>query len=99
MKHTPGPWTTDGYSIGIAKGTIAQMYRPGDATGRGLTQGEQEANAHLIAAAPDLLAAAEAIRAFVVAADRSERGDPCAIPEEMLRALLDAHQKAQGGGA
>lgn len=60
--HTPGPWTTNGYSIGVPAGTIAHMYRPGDASCRGLTQAEQVANARLLCAAPDLLAACKWLR-------------------------------------
>jgi len=61
-KHTPGPWTTnrtsdtsEGRSIGTAKGSIALL------TEDRYTASEQTANARIIAAAPDLLAAAERV--------------------------------------
>lgn len=68
INHTPGPWTTDG---GIYVQTI---YTPTDGgkpfyhtiarTDQPLVPpGQQGANAHLIAAAPDLLAACEGILA------------------------------------
>lgn len=56
QKHTPGPWTVShesGY-IGTAGGTICIMYRPADRSGRGHTATAQEANARLIALAPEL---------------------------------------------
>ena len=68
--HTPGPWTAHsgsvykdgpnvwpkGDDLGIP---IARMDRE---AGNGTWPPERDANAHLIAAAPDLLAAAEAVR-------------------------------------
>jgi hypothetical protein len=58
-QHTPGPWYYDGISgtdahiIHVCEGEIAEAFR--DAVGAG----PAEANARLIAAAPDLLAALE----------------------------------------
>lgn len=69
--HTPGPWSysksTDGwsYTINIHQAENAE-YTPdwsdvAFCTCKGERQGIQEANARLIAAAPDLLAALELI--------------------------------------
>lgn len=63
-KHTPGPWkatrdprTEYNYTIGCKKGILAFT----DSAGCSLTPEEIEANARLIAAAPDLLAALQAL--------------------------------------
>ncbi len=62
VKHTPGPWTDKGGSAGAVwagNEFIASVYpnaQPGwDGYGRFDRQDETEANARLIAAAPDLL--------------------------------------------
>lgn len=51
--HTPGPWRTDGWTI-IAGNAINIAYTR---TAIAEREEEQQANARLIAAAPDLLAA------------------------------------------
>jgi hypothetical protein len=63
MSHTPGPWDVDDdtmeiFSItpGHSTGWIAKVLGNDD-NGRPLTPDEMAANARLIAAAPDLLAA------------------------------------------
>lgn len=64
VKHTPGPWTDKGGSAGAVwagNEFIASIYpnaQPGwDGYGRFDRQDETEANARLIAAAPDLFEA------------------------------------------
>ena len=58
LEHTPGPWRVEGDHlsqkdiVSIDEFVVAQ-------TVGGLEDGEEDANARLIAAAPDLLAAAE----------------------------------------
>lgn len=58
-KHTPGPWTADGedsdWEINFNGISIAEVY--------------DEADARLIAAAPDMLAALEAVEADYIKAD------------------------------
>jgi hypothetical protein len=64
MKHTPGPWGysndlnrnsgTPGYSVGVAGQQIAEIDHTDTAMGR-----DAEANARLIAAAPEMLEALE----------------------------------------
>lgn len=105
--HTPGPWAahfthpedscayvkTEGYPRGIYAGEVSILY------------GEKErrnANAHLIAAAPDLLAAAEAHLAWTWAEDQhdlatfSERMELCSYAEWLTRRAVD---KASGAAA
>lgn len=55
-KHTPGPWVIINHQIGGADGKEV-----GNAFAPGRPAVEQEANARLIAAAPDLLEALESI--------------------------------------
>ena len=72
MKHTPGPWYLNlpsnqmgDYLINdIDRSSVAQIYR------NGLNDGSDEANARLIAAAPELLAACQA---FVEAWQKSSQ--------------------------
>ena len=75
MKHTKGPWATDKLPHGIAishgkNGRITFLhnhiddymgYRCGSICSQNKTQEEVEANANLIAAAPELLEACEAV--------------------------------------
>lgn len=93
--HTPGPWkaATAGSSIvGIPvvgpKGrAIASLhFSPEGVPGREPYNAEQLANAQLIAAAPDMLAALKKI---------VSEGDFTA-PEGMKRIALDAIAKAEG---
>ena len=66
-KHTPGPWHCIGGAVyrdgnaGEPTGPIAFMCRDERATLAGIHPTERDANARLIAAAPDLLAACVAL--------------------------------------
>lgn len=70
-KHTPGPWLTDRNNVHT--GQIATVHHcigndwieiwTDKWAETGLGEGEQEANARLIAAAPDLLAALQSVLA------------------------------------
>jgi hypothetical protein len=103
-RHTPGPWriygpehdTLGGRSLTILAGTgkarfgVAQIriINPNDAL-------EASANANLIAAAPDLLAAAETVLAGL-----NERIDAATDRTPVfagIAALSDAIHKARGG--
>ena len=71
-KHTPGPWAyhnTPTPFIHVAAGglPICQIYT---STAHGQSMGEQFANAHLIAAAPELLEALQ----FVMTASGEQLG-------------------------
>lgn len=57
-KHTPGPWATDGGDTVVAMGNQIVVTAPAP---DGASREEMKANARLIAAAPDLLAALKAI--------------------------------------
>lgn len=72
-KHTPGPWafhswTASGKQFGIETADhrhgIASI-RPNDTASSLLSMEQHEANARLIAAAPDLLAACQAVMEFL----------------------------------
>ena len=83
--HTPGPWTERylkdyGRIVEVADGKLA------DVMVRGICGDESEANARLIASAPDLLSACEATReqfAAYIESDEPEGEDY----EEALKAL------------
>lgn len=54
MKHTPGPWKTEGWGniiVNDSEGNTLCLYP------QGATHKQTQANAHLIAAAPELLEA------------------------------------------
>jgi hypothetical protein len=103
MKHTPGPWTYLRMKLGPKqKDRRCGFVINGPDTGNPLPVrvcdlrvpagidgfGEGEANARLIAAAPELLAALQAV------ADYWAGGD---IPPDIDAAMRDAIAKAQGG--
>ena len=59
-KHTPGPWVWEHWQMGLTaqNGTSVLAYYDYEGMSlHGKTEDEHEANAHLIAAAPDLLEA------------------------------------------
>lgn len=59
-QHTQGPWQVNSGAVFSEKGApIATMVRNETATAAGIYPVERDKNAHLIAAAPDLLAACE----------------------------------------
>jgi hypothetical protein len=61
MKHSPGPWRNDKYHIlDDANNTVALIGYYVDGTGDDVL--ESDANASLIAAAPEMLAALEAAK-------------------------------------
>lgn len=100
-QHTPGPWRS---SVEREPGIFAQSYRitANDAMGyermiarqpTGLGA-DDEANAHLIAAAPDLLAACRAAEAWIVQMERSGAITQTREPIATLRAAI---AKTEGG--
>ena len=67
-KHTPGPWVRDCWDIlGNAKGNgggtghVCEVSRPNEGDEKYWEDGEADANARLIAAAPDMLEALQAV--------------------------------------
>lgn len=75
-KHTPGPWEADHSDIWSRSGKkfIAATMEDGEAF-KGVSLAEAEANARLIAAAPELLAALKACRAALDAVIENNDGD------------------------
>jgi hypothetical protein len=57
--HTPGPWKTEGRDVQTADGLITVAIAHGPVGEWQKVRTEHEANARLIAAAPDLLEACE----------------------------------------
>jgi hypothetical protein len=86
--HTPGPWSSD-----FPNGDDWIRTEDGDAIVRiGFNQEHREANAHLIAAAPELLEALKAIT------HRTDLGTALfhKLTEEHAEAALAAIAKAEG---
>lgn len=93
-KHTPEPWIFDIHegTFYIFTRDEMEMVADGDpdkpsiarmrGVGRGASTEEQEANAALIAASPDLLAACKSVLRFLYSVRPSEPDDP-------LRAIQD----------
>lgn len=92
--HTQGPWRRVGHrtiaaGAGINRVTVCELYSWGDCS-------EVDANEALIAAAPDLFAAAEAAAAVLAKGKWIPNGpDPEAVA---LRKLLRALDMAKGRG-
>lgn len=89
-KHTPGPWAVTG-PTGTTVCATTDRGRYPVAFAEGVSLAQMDANAALIAAAPDLLAACEALYT-AVAADLSPKAR-----DEALAAGLAAIAKARGG--
>lgn len=97
-QHTPGPWTewaspAHGYRIRTSDASALQGFGSGDVAvvffaGNGRSPRQCKADAHLIAAAPELLHAAKAV-AF-------SNGFDAGLPMK-LDALRAAIAKAEGG--
>jgi hypothetical protein len=96
-KHTPGPWQLDDESEVHKEGAvIASVKMPDDFpcldedTDEAALLAECEANARLIAAAPELLAACQGL------VDGCDRWDGPTTEE--IEAAVSAIRKAKGGG-
>ena len=100
MSHTPGPWGYHEFGIQLGKGRfyidqqngihgIAAII-PLETASAALSPEEHEANARLIAAAPDLLAACEEMLAAI---DHEYSVNPRNFPK-----AREAIRKAKGGG-
>lgn len=84
-KHTPGPWKVErgnqAIYVSAEGGAVARVF-PSDLSDDG--------NAQLIAAAPELLEALEAMREFC---DSNDWGS---VPRHLERSIRDALAKAKG---
>jgi hypothetical protein len=95
--HTPGPWAVDNLTVRWGSYFVADCVVADCDIGR---QGECQANARLIAAAPDLLAA---LRLLVIACTQDVAPDGYVTLEapdrNSMRDAIFAIQKATGGAA
>ena len=100
MKHTPGPWVVESDSgihppgkrrrpVTILMVVAERGGMPGLIVNQGPVEPRDYANAHLIAAAPDLL---EALKALVAACDDIDEG----YPANAIAAAEAAIAKAEG---
>ena len=95
-KFTPGPWSwNDAAGVGVMDGRrmkqrVAGVFVDGEIM---LPFEEMKANAHLIASAPDLLAACEAALEEITLFTDGERDDG---QEKLLNQLRRAIDKAKG---
>ena len=92
-KHTPGPWGLDGNLIEGPDGE-----RVACITAYSRRTPKQKANARLIAASPDLLAALQALVAELDGSGKPYSSDSYA-PEHFVTAAKAAIAKAEGGAA
>lgn len=105
-KFTPGPWVV---AVGLTERTTVCTMSPApdwrlfriDSTVREILPGEAKVNAHLISASPELLAALELARSYMLKDYPAESG-PYVLPDYMerdLRSIDAAIAKAKGGAA
>lgn len=92
--HTPGPWRVNGSLITTGDGIALEIasVRPALTGNTPKSDGEYKANRRLIAAAPDLLAAAEHLADFF---GNDGRMASAALYERLVP-LLAAIKKARG---
>ncbi|WLS01696.1 hypothetical protein [Shinella oryzae] len=87
VKHTPGPWEARTFSVMGGHKLADRICHVGSSTSLGPTRAhESEANARLIAAAPDLLAALIAIEESAVILGANEAVSASAMKQ--ARAVL-----------
>ena len=94
--HTPGPWHTQGCTIYAGKNRVAQTWDTCD----DLPTPTMEADADLIAAAPEMLAALENLRGSIRhgATCRAPQAFPCSCDADQLWEMSGAAiAKAKGG--
>lgn len=104
-KHTKGPWKAshnpsseirEGFQIGMWERDVTANTGFGpSATGIGETREEADANAHLIAAAPDLLSLAKMFEAHIMGHRVGNYGKLFTGPE-LLEFIKQQINKAQG---
>ena len=91
MAHTPGPWIADNVGIVMTPGRMPRLIA--EVAGAG-DRGRIGANAQLIAAAPDLLAACKALLTLWDA--RLPYIAPQIVEREVVTTVRDAIAKAEG---
>lgn len=91
MAHTPGPWDCDGTEVYAEHLCVSIAYRTRTCDeGNWMPNEEVEANARLIAAAPELLEAARLANQELIDLGQGSSASPA------LRALWSAIAKAEG---
>lgn len=97
-KHTPEPWTVmcDEQGYLVMATTEMRKQLPICEVSRGCFSLSAEANARLIAAAPDLLDMLKAITNGMVAAKEDGRGYRLREPEKWLNRIQKTIAKAEG---
>lgn len=111
-KHTPGPWTVGQEMNSERPGSVPVVALVRDSLEGKMhvafvngKAGEQEANARLIAAAPDLLAALKAAQGFIDAVILWGQKQPRSVtegmpgPYEVETTVAATIARATGGGA
>ena len=100
FKPSPGPWKVFLVESGPNKG---QLLGVGEMNGNGVTDaygglwgdgGEKLANAYLIAAAPELLAASKKLMASIADMDPEQRGCSTVAYSELWEAIAKAEASA-----
>lgn len=89
IEHTPGPWKYDRYGYIESPSTglpICSMQPAGNLEGKA----RQRANAALIAAAPDMLAA------LIACCEPTEPGEDCCLPTDLYNKVCAIIAKAEG---
>ena len=96
-KYTPGPWKRQDWAVLCKNDTVVCNVLPWDTSG---CREEDHTNAHLIAAAPELYEALEAVVAWAgqVAGD-CEDDTQAYLEEESIRRAEHALAKARGDGS
>jgi hypothetical protein len=95
MAHTPGPWYAEGSDIGSAENVTVGVAIAGRTDDAYISHAEVQANAHLMAAAPDLLAALLSFIALHEDGSLHIDGSP-AIEDPAITAARAAIAKAEG---
>lgn len=97
-QHTPGPWhvIADEQSINVASGPQGVLEYVSTAGARGRTLAEAQANARLIAAAPDLLKGAQAAWHALHSLMATRHGIGDEVVMDVITCLKKGIDKAQG---
>lgn len=95
-KHTPGPWKKSGANTIHGPGVIVAFVGTADEEVRVFSGERQNADAHLIAAAPDMLEALLSISPMLPrSVTTATHGDP--LWTEAIQKVESAIKKARGG--
>lgn len=95
MSHTPGPWEIRDSNMRTIEAPGGSICTPSGHCLKGRPDEELEANARLIAAAPDLLEACKQVLDAQVANDQSQWEH---LLDEALERIEAAVAKAEGAG-